>query len=305
MSVPERAAAALFGLRLDSELPLPELPPAEGSGERVSIRFAPVPVPPQPVAADGADLTLDVPEVGRFRIRGAREILIEPAPGASERNLRVYLYGSAMGALLHQRGLLPLHANAVGLGGRAVAFAGRSGAGKSTLADWFARRGEAVLCDDVCAIAPDEAGAPLVLPGIPRLRLWADAIERTGRDAAAFERSFDGQDKFDVPVGATAAGASGPRPLAACYILSEAEGEGGGATDPPIVRLSGVDAVEALVANTYRGRFAQLMGMSERHLRLCLAVVRKVPVFRAERRWGKHSFEAEAERLAAHAAAII
>lgn len=249
-------------------------------------------------ATDDGALVLTVPEVGRYRVEGGRTILIDPAPGASDRNMRVFLLGSAMGALLHQRGLLPLHANAVAFGGRAVAFLGRSGAGKSTLADWFAARGHAVLCDDVCAVGFDERGAPLAFPGVPRLRLWEDALARSGRSAADYERSFDGHEKYDVPL--AAARPAEPLPLAACYLLGGAPGDEGGPPEAGIERLQAGDAVEALVANTYRGGFVHKLGFAERHLRSCLAVARSVPVYRAVRRWGEQQFESEAESLALH-----
>jgi len=276
--------------------------PTGGGGETVEVRFAPVEPQEEPIAV-GEDraLTLSVPGVARYRVGGGSEILIDPEPGVSERNLRVYLLGSAMGALLHQRGLLPLHANAVEFEGRAVAFLGRSGAGKSTLAAWFAARGHRVLCDDVCAILLDESGAAFALPGVPRLRLWKDALTRSGRAASDFEPSFDGQDKYDVPV--AGARPDGPLPLAACYLLAGAPAAGGGVRDEGpagIARLAGAGALEALVANTYRGSFVRRLGATERHLRQCLALARSIPVYRAARRWGEDFFEAEAEHLARH-----
>jgi len=267
------------------------------------VRFGPVATQEEAVAIQDGALILSVPEVARYRIEGGHEILIDPAPGASERNLRVFLLGSAMGALLHQRGLLPLHANAVAFSGRAVAFLGRSGAGKSTLAEWFAGRGHQVLCDDVCAIGFDEAGAPAVLPGVPRLRLWKDALARSGRAPEDYERSFDGQDKYDVPVAATRP--DGPLPLAACYVLAGAPGDGIAGPGPGIVRLPARDAVEALIANTYRGGFVRRLGLAERHLRQCLAIARTVPVHRASRRWGEDAFGTEAELLARHVVAQL
>lgn len=291
---------ALYGFTLRSDLALPAARGAEpDAAAEVEARFGAV--PPREGERlwidEGGALVLDVAGIGRFRIHGGREIRIDPAEGASERNLRVFLLGSAMGALLQQRGLLPLHANAVAIEGRAVAFCGRSGAGKSSLAAWFADRGRPILCDDVCAIGFDEGGAPIVLPGVPRLRLWEDALSRSGRAAADYERSFDGQDKYDVP--AAAAAATSPLPLAACYALAEApDGEEG-----RIERLSGVAAVDALVANTYRGAFLKLSGGSEAHLFACLRIAAAVPVHRALRRWGRERFDEEAERLDAHAAA--
>jgi hypothetical protein len=301
---------ALYGFALRSELPLPSAPELKGtqSGEAVQIRFGQVPPrggEPLWAEEEGRALVFQVPELARFKIANGREIVIDAADGASERNLRVYLLGSAMGALLHQRGLLPLHANAVEVDGRAVAFSGRSGAGKSTLAAWFADKGHRILCDDVCAIDPGaNGGPPLVLPGVPRLRLWEDAVEASGRSVVDYQRSFDGQDKFDVPAGDKAA--AGPLPLAACYMIARPEeGAAAQAPEPEPRRLAGVEAVEALVANTYRGRFATVMGRTERHLSLCLAVSARAPVHAAGRRWGREHFEAEAARLRDHAAQIV
>lgn len=287
---------ALFGLAVHSELPLPDLPFADSDAPRAVVRYGPV--PPQDNylrAGEAGALSLQIPNVGRFLVCGGDSIVIDPAPGAGERELRVYLLGSAFGALLHQRGLLPLHANCIEIGGRAVAFLGRSGAGKSTLAHWFQRSGHAVLADDVSAIDP--ADPPIALPGVPRLRLWQDALEAAGIEAGAFPRSFEGQDKFDVP----ASNAHHALPLGACYLLAEAgDGEPHG-----ITRLTGLDASEALIANTYRGGFVPLLGRSEDHLRSCVALASQVPVFRAARRWGRDHYDTDAARLRDHAEALF
>jgi hypothetical protein len=300
--VTEITDCTLFGLAVRSELALPGFPAAAAAGEpngRVEIRFGAVPTPAGEgkASAEGRDFLLDIPDVGRFRISDGREIVIDPRPGVSERNIRVYLLGSAFGVLLHQRGLVPLHANAIEIGGKAVAFSGRSGAGKSTLAAWFADRGHRVLCDDVCAIGFAEDGTPIAWPGIPRLRLWQDAVLRSGRGVDSYERSFDGQDKYDVPTGVEPS--AEPLPLAACYLLAEAD-EG----EPASIRtLTGTAAVEALIANTYRGGFLRLIGGAERHWRSCVRIASRAKIYRAERRWGEDRFEDEALRLARHAAA--
>ena len=111
-------------------------------------------------------------EAGRYAVRGGCEIFYDPAEGASARNVRLYLLGSAFGALLHQRGILPLHANAVALDGQVHAFLGHPGAGKATLAAAFHDRGYRLLSDDVCAVRLDAQDRPWVEPGMPRLRLW-------------------------------------------------------------------------------------------------------------------------------------
>lgn len=288
----------LFGLNLRSEIDLAGLAPAfETAAPDVEIAFGALPASDHTGYRATEDGTLlAVAKVGRYLIREGRQILIDPAPGASERNLRLFLLGSAIGALLHQRGLLPLHANAIDIGGRAVAFSGHSGAGKSTIAAWFHDRGHTILADDVCVIGFDEAGRALAYPGIPRLRLWREALEASGRDAGAYTRSFDDTDKYDVPT-MNEAGAE-PMPLAAIYLLRKAE-EGGGEAE--IERLKGVESVETLVANTYRGGYLSMIGRTSEHLTACVKVARAVPVFRAQRLWGFDRFDEQARRLSDHA----
>lgn len=290
----------LFGLSLRSEMDLAGLAPATETGTPdVEIAYGPVPASDHNGYRATEDGTLlAVAKVGRYLIRDGRQILIDPAPGASERNLRLFLLGSAIGALLHQRGLLPLHANAIDIGGRAVAFSGHSGAGKSTIAAWFHDQGHNILADDVCVIGFDDSGRALAYPGIPRLRLWREALEASGRDAEAYARSFDDMDKYDVPT-VSEAGAE-PLPLAAIYLLRKAEESGG---DAEIERLKGVDAVETLVSNTYRGGYLSMIGRTSEHLSACVRVARAVPVFRAQRLWGFDRFDEQARRLRDHAIA--
>jgi hypothetical protein len=192
--------------------------------------------------------------------------------------------------------MLPLHANAIDMGGRAVAFSGHSGAGKSTIAAWFHDRGRAILSDDVCVIAFDPDGQAIAYPGIPRLRLWRQALEASGRATEQFHRSFDDVDKYDVPTGSERA--SEPLPLDRIYLLGKAAE---GALEPRISRLTGVSAVDALVSNTYRGAFVKTIGRTGEHLALCLKIARAVPVFMAERRWGFDAFDEQAQLLEQHA----
>ena len=291
-------AWSLFGLSVRSELPLPFEPLGAGAADPdVTVRFGALPQVRGGMRSGAAGaLEFEAPGTGRFRISQGREIVVDPALGASERNLRVYLLGSAFGALLHQRGLLPLHANAILIDGRAIAFMGRSGAGKSTLAAWFQDRGHAILADDVCAVSV-EGDRSCALPGVPRLRLWKDALERSGRATEDFELSFDGDEKFDVP--APDVGASRPTPLGAIYLLEEAEAE---ATIEP---LGASQAAEALIANTYRGRCIPLIGASARHFAACLELARQVPVHRVRRRKDAAAFDRTAEALERHASGLL
>ena len=290
---------SLFGLTVRSQLPLPfaAIRGGDGGEPDVLVRFGVLSAGTGRMEGCGPDaIRFEAPGVGRFRISAGRDIVIDPAPGASERNLRLFLLGSAFGALLHQRGVLPLHANAVVLDGRAIAFMGASGSGKSTLAAWFQDRGRNVLADDVCAVTV-ERGIPYALPGVPRLRLWRDALERSGREPGRFEPSFDGRDKFDVPAPCPCAPVAAP--LAALYVLENGEGEAS------IEPLRASQAVEALIAHTYRGSCVPLIGASVRHFAACLELARQVPVHLVRRRKDAAAFERSTRAIESHAHAAL
>lgn len=277
----------LFGLAVRSEIAIPELRPVLPTGEPdIRIRMG--------SASTGARIT--IAGIADFAVGGGREILVRPAGGASPRNVRLYLLGSAMGLLLHQRGLLPLHANAVVIGSEAVAFMGPSGSGKSTLAAWFHDSGHTVVADDVTVVGFADAGPPTVHPGLPRLRLWKQALEASGRNSAHYARSYAGDetwDKFDVPLDLARARAKS-RPLRAVYLLDK-----GPVFD--VQSLSGIEAAEAVFANTYRGAYVSTAGEPRLHWEACVRLVRSTPIFRAVRNWGLERLADEAPRLLDHA----
>ncbi len=294
----------LFGLRVRSQIELPELFPVVFVDDPdVQIGIADLPpiegeiVDSFAVTAMGA--VLNVPEAGRYLIRDGSEILVEPLSGGSERHLRLYLLGSAFGAILHQRGLLPLHANSIEIAGRAVAFLGHSGAGKSTMAAWFHDRGFEILADDVCVVTFDEA-RPVAQPGIPRLRMWRDALEASGRSVEAYQLAFDDADKYNVPTRAREA--VRPVELGAVYLLRKAEADAPG---PLIDPLGGVEALDALVANTYRGAYVRMLGGTRAHLSACLALVKSVPIFAVNRLWGKDHLERQLREVEEHARGVV
>src|SRR5690606_16057916 len=221
-------------------------------------------------------------------------IVVEPAPHASERNVRLFLLGSALGILCHQRGLMPLHANAAVAGGGAFAFAGHSGAGKSTLAAHFSRAGYPVLCDDVCVISLAPDGTPLAWPGLPRLKLWGDAVQAFGHGGAALERAVDGFDKYHVPLPAGIE--ARPVPLRRLYVLTRATGGGAGG----LRRLRGHGAMRAAIGQTYRGIYLRPLGLSTQNFRHAAALLARAEAWEARRAWGYAVFEREAARIERH-----
>ena len=287
-----------FGLRVRSNLELPELVEAQsGSDPDVIIEQGEIPEAAETgTTRVGDGLALSVPHVARYRIECGRKIIVDAEPGVPERNVRLFLLGSAFGALLHQRGLLPLHANAIEIQDKAVAFMGEQGAGKSTLAAWFYDRGHGLLADDVCVIGFDSDGHALAYPGLPRMRLWADAIFASGREPHGYERSYvdDAYAKFDVPTIPLKL-ASSARELAGLYVLDRGEVFS-------IEPMKGIDAVEAVFANTYRGAYLAATGNRQEHWRSSTQLVLRVPVFRVRRPWSLDCLDELSRQIAGHAA---
>ena len=254
-----------FGLIIGSEIELPELASADpGFAGDDDVRILRGAIDAAPHDARRLDSASQVSETGvwleiaagRYYASGGRTIIVDQAPGASARDTRLYLLGAMMGAVLHQRGILPLHANAIALDDHAIALAGPSGAGKSTLAACFQDLGRRVLSDDVCAVTFDADGQAWAAPGVARIKLWGDTLIALGRDRAQLDAIADDIDKFSLPIGRASDRSA---PLRRVYILHP-----GGAPVVTHARLVGLEAVNAVLSNIYRWPLATAMGRAAR-----------------------------------------
>lgn len=86
-----------------------------------------------------------------------------------------YLLGPILGWVLRLKGVVCLHASAVVVEKRVIAFVGDAGAGKSTTAAAFAQAGYPILSDDVVALVEQQQSF-WVQPAYPRIRLWKESV---------------------------------------------------------------------------------------------------------------------------------
>lgn len=256
-----------YGLTFASDFALPELAAAApNTVTDVTIRHAPVPrdgladghqIGPYLWTSDRA-LWLHVPGVARFLVQDGREITIDAEDGGDDDSQRVFLLGSAFGALLSQREYLVLHGNAVRVGDACLVCVGPSGAGKSTLAAAFMQRGHELIADDVVPV--DAAGR--ALPGFARVKLWQDAAERLGIATEGLHRVRPGMAKFSLPSPGRAT--EQPWPVRWIYILNTHP-----ADDVQLSPLQGHERFRPLLNNTYRLRFLDGAALKSRHLQQC------------------------------------
>jgi hypothetical protein len=166
----------------------------------------------------------------------------------------VYLLGPVLGFVLRLRGIVCLHASAVMVDNRALAFLGAPGAGKSTLAAAFALSTHPVLADDVLPLR-QAAGYFLAGPGSPRLCLWPDAVTHLYGSAEALpllipENSMAPDwDKRGLDLaGVSTQFFPKPAPLGAIYFLGERRAE----ADCRVEAILPAEGLLTLVANSYR-----------------------------------------------------
>ena len=249
----ERHRGALGGLTIESEIGIPGLSSAASDDAPADVRIVIGRVatsgPGQTIGLDGS-LTLDVADVGRFRVDGGRSITVEPLvePGR-ESHLRTFLLGTAIGTIFHQRGILPLHASTLQIGDGAVAIAGSSGAGKSTLAHTLVQAGYPLIADDVTPITFAD-GMPLAWPLLPQVKLWRDALDRAAIATSGLETIADRFDKYRLPTPGSFA--TTPVPLRAVVVLSDADGD-----EEVLDPLSGLHCLTTLRAQIYRSRIGE------------------------------------------------
>lgn len=247
----------LFGLGLRSEWPL-ACPEATGRS----------PVCVEIVAATASrfvDVAPDAPD-GWFAHVGLRdgseylrwtdlfEFLISPdgkriegrsLAKSNAESFQNYLLNQVLSFSLLKLGFEPLHATAVVVDGRALAFAAMPGRGKSTLGAAFLEDGHRLLTDDVLVL-DQAAGGFLAQPSMPRIKLFPE-IARTllGGDTGGTPMNED-TPKMIVPLDERRF-CEEPVPLRAVYVLAETRG----AKRVSIRRMHARRAFVALTKHTF------------------------------------------------------
>lgn len=266
-----------YDLTIRSEFELPELPTiSEKDPVDVVIRNGRL---DSAIVSDSNQTTQTIrPEpgvcrvthrrIGTFLVRDGEEIICDPVSSEviSEKVFRRFLEGQIMALLLLQRDLLVLHASAVAVDGHGIVFLGPRGAGKSTTAYAFHQEGFTLLEDDIVAIRLEE-GTPVVLPGIPQLRLTPSAIDSLHIHGATRPAVDWGPIKHYYSVDTRPS----PVPLAGCCILEEDE-------TLSISELSGSDRFLRFIEHVYPRGILSDSVMTDEDFDRCSKVVRSASI---------------------------
>jgi hypothetical protein len=278
----------LHGLILASEFAMPELDLRRRAatcaadlhialGEFPAEPLTPTDVPY--IGAANGHALMTIPGVGRYRVSNGREVLVEPETGVDLSLVRLFILGSVIGLVCHQRGLLPLHASAIEFEGGAIAFVGNPGQGKSTLAAHCLAHGPVhLVADDILVVSFDRSGRPWAHPGMPSVKLWRDALEALGQPVDGLRPDWLRADKFHLPI--TERLVQAPLPLSRVYVLDDDPDAGPGRIQP----VSGAAAAAALIAHTYRVEYLDATAQRPQHFAASTRLAGAVAVRRLTRR---------------------
>jgi len=256
----------LFGLTLESQLPLPDGLPAGSGMPDVRLQASAPDSSVNWAALDDADKNdwfacRRLPDAstclrwtGLFDFwisAGGERIEYRKHRRASLESFTVYFLGQVLSFSRLARGIEPLHGSAVVVDGRAIVFLGACGAGKSTLAAAMIARGYPALTDDVVVLRQSE-NTWVVEAGVPRIKLFpATARKLLGpRDATPMNT---GTSKLVMPLAANET-VLRPMPVETLYVLPEASTPASRASSA--IRIDAVgkaDAFLAIVRSTFNG----------------------------------------------------
>ncbi len=208
------------------------------------------------------EFSMDVEGVGWYYVSGGNFISLVPYPDADKTTIELYLNGSAYGAILHQRKILPLHGSCFRYEGKGIMICGEAGAGKSSLTASFCLNGADFLTDDVTPVLFRE-GKPYIWALSDRMKLWGDTLKQLGREAEGLHEILPGIGKYFYPV----KGTDGENfTLDLVYVLQKGE-----CLAPEFTELTGSQKLIALRGEIYRHEYLQ--GMPENEIGYFLDIV--------------------------------
>ncbi len=277
-----------FGLNILSEIEMPELLVSDFDEHDVVIELGEV---PQSVVGEkvfsrkffslGEDeYVLNVKDVCRYYALKGNKIIVQPHLKEVDdwKSIRVFLLGSVMAVILHQRSLLPMHSSAIVKDGKLVLFMGESGAGKSTLVANMVKKGFSVFTDDICILKQSENGQVTGAASYPIIKLWENSISLLEEDR--FNREYKmrphmqkfGQffhDEFD----------KSRFPLSTLFILNP-----NNLSDKVTCReLKGVEAFKAIEKQAYRYRLVTGKVMRPIHFSIISNLVQNTKIYEISR----------------------
>jgi hypothetical protein len=289
------SGAYVFGLRVDSTLPLRAVAvgenaptrtlalrdveraeleavwPRDGSSSLVDRRTPSRRLVMSVDAHPQVGYRISAPGFGTHIVSADGTSILSAIPAISAWRWQRLLFAQVIPLAATLQGLELFHASSVERAGRALCLIAGSGTGKSSIAAHLVSRGARYVADDVLALEPDE-GKAIAHPGPATASVHRSEVRSLGAGASLVGAVIGRSDKLQLgvePVGS-------PVPLESIYFVERGPGIARFAIDderPPDPRL--------LLASSfisYLGTPAFLVG----HLDACVRIAEAVRMFRVK-----------------------
>jgi len=225
----------------------------------------------------------------RIYVKDGKEVIIDKDYCSDMSAVSVYLLGSVMGALLHMRDYVPMHASTVLTDKGAILFTGVSGAGKSTIAYALHRRGYKVITDDIAPIKFCKEQL-VVYPGYPKFKLWEDSLKINRSFDIEKDQIRDSFNKYYVNFSEEIE--DKPYPIHKIYHLRTHNDD----KILTIEKTKEIDRLKVLTANTYRRAYIKGLKKEIPHFRVKVKLA-KLPMTTIDRPQRPDNFEEYVDRV--------
>lgn len=263
-----------FGLVIKSEFEIPELVKHEGFPD-VEIVLGKTPDELSKITKQGVkyqatnnEFLLEVDNIAKYYVKEGNKIIVELLKERVDREVNLFLLGSAFGALFLQRGLLPIHGSTIKFGNSATIFTGLSGVGKSSLAAYYVSAGFHALADDISVVNEYLE----VAPGFPNMKIWNDVLQKLEISSKSLKEIRPNIKKFQVPIDNNYYNES--LLLKNIVILSTKNSPGF-----EFEEITGIKKFNAIKNNTYRYRFVQGLEKQQGHFQILNKLLPEIKVY--------------------------
>lgn len=227
---------------------------------------------------DNGEICLLWQDIPICTIISGKKIIVNPQTGLGQNFLRSLIFGYGLAILLHQRGLFVLHANAVEMNGGAVLFLGSNGVGKSTTTITLVKNGYNLLSDDMLILNLERDNDPVVLSGLPQIKLWPEVIHKVNENPEEmFKINLNTEKRYYQNISNFS---NESQPIKVIYLIEEGN-------ETMITDIDSQSSLMALIRGSY------CLGLFDRkelyeNFKDCSKIAKNVPVKLLK---AKHSFE--------------
>lgn len=148
-------------------------------------------------SANEKELTFQIENVASYKIQDGAEVYVCPHAISDPDSIQLFLNGSVLGAVLHQRGIMPFHGSSFIFKDRGVLICGNSGVGKSSVVAAFCQDEGRLVNDDITPICFDNERIMMV-PLSTKVKLWDDAISLLQLDKNGLKKIRPSLNKYYV-----------------------------------------------------------------------------------------------------------